>query len=67
VLEQVWNCAGKVAVDDGITIRLQTTSFSSFSYEQNFYVVDAARPTPDLKLLRKNNAFVRKFNPNLYD
>jgi len=65
VLEQVWNYDGKVAVEVGVTIRLQTTSFSSFSYEQNFYVVDAARPTPDLKLLRKNNAFFKEIQPKL--
>jgi len=39
------NCSydGKLAVEDDVIIRLQTTSFSSFSREQTWNVLDASR------------------------
>jgi len=50
-----WNKIGvipaEVAIGNGIVIRLQATSFSSFSYDQQRNTLDAGRPTPDLKLL----------------
>jgi len=30
-------------------------------------VLDAGRSTPDLKLVKQNNAFLRQFNPKLYE
>jgi len=40
-----------VAVEDDVVIRLQAKSFSSFSYEQKWNVLDAGRSVPDLKLV----------------
>jgi len=34
ILEQGWRYGGEVAVEDDVTIKLQATSLSSFSYEQ---------------------------------
>jgi len=41
----------KVAVGDDAIIRIQATTFSSFSYEQKRNVLGAGRLTSDLKLL----------------
>jgi len=50
-----------VAVENDVIIRLAATNFSSLSYEEKRNVLDAGRPTPELKLVKQNNVFLRKF------
>jgi len=58
---------GKVAAGYGVVIRLQATSFSSFSYEQKRNVFGAGKLTSDLCLSAKaKQRLFRKFNPHLY-
>ena len=66
-MTQGWRYDGEIAVNDDVIIRLQATSFSSFSYEQKRNVLDAGKPKPGLKLVKQKNVFLRKFDPNLYD
>jgi len=54
------------AVENDVMIRLKATNFSSLSYEEKRSVLDAGRPTTELKLVKQNNVFLRKFNPKLY-
>jgi len=56
-----------VAVGNDVIIRLKATNFSSLSYEKKRSVLDAGRPTPELKLVKQSNSFLRKFNPKLYE
>ena len=56
-----------VAVENDVIIRLKAANFSSLSYEEKRSVLDAGRPTPELKLVKQNNVFLRKFNPKVYE
>jgi len=55
-----------VAVENDLIIRLKATNFSSLLGEKRS-VLDAGRPTPELKLVEQNNVFLRKFHPKLYE
>jgi len=44
-----------VAVENDVMIRLKATNFSSLSHEEKRSVLDAGRPTPELKLVKQNN------------
>ena len=56
-----------VAVENDVIIRLKAKNLSSLSYEEKRCVLDAGRPTTELKLVKKSNVFLRKFNPKLYE
>ena len=49
-----------VAVENDVIIRLKATNFSSLSYEDKRSVLDAGRPTPELKLVKQNNVFFKE-------
>jgi len=55
-LKQNWSCDGEVTVEDYVVIRLEATSFSSFSYQQKRNVLDVG-----LELRASITASLHKF------